>query len=200
VIVLHGRGDVTPRHMQPWIDHLVAEGHDVVFPRYELDLDHEQRGRVVVHVVQGVRQGLRLLGSPRLPVEVIGYSWGGRLAFDYAAAARALHAPAPGAVMSVFPSPVAQGDQFASFRALDPKLRVELLVGDRDRDVGSIGAHTILQDLEQASFPPWQIQAHVVRSGKGFVADHLSPLGTSAAAKAAFWQPADRLIASSLPG
>jgi dienelactone hydrolase len=200
VIVLHGRGDTDPADMQAWIDHLVAGGHDVIFPRYERSLEDEQLGHVVEHVAAGVRQGMQLLGQPRLPVTVIGYSWGARLAFDYAAAARFLHAPAPRAILSVFPSGVAPGEQVAAFRGIDPATSVRIMVGDDDRVVAGGGAQRILGELEEAGFPPQQIAVQKVVSQGSFVASHGAPLDTSAHAHAIFWGAGDRMLSAANAG
>jgi dienelactone hydrolase len=195
VIVLHGRGDTEPTDMQPWIDHLVAGGHDVIFPRYERSLEDEQLDHVVENVAAGVRRGMQLLGQPRLPVAVIGYSWGARLAFDYAAAARQLHAPAPRAILSVFPSGVAVGEQVATFRGIDPATSVRIMVGDDDRVVAGGGARRILGELEDAGFPAQRIAIQKVVSQGTFDASHGAPLDTSAHAHAIFWGAGDRMLA-----
>jgi dienelactone hydrolase len=129
-------------------------------------------------------------------VVVVGFSWGARLAMDYAAAARTLKAPAPHAVLSVFPSTVAMGDEYANLKRLDPEIRIVLLVGDHDRDVGNLGAKEILTELQAGGFPPDHVEARVVKSRKGFTVDHLAPLGASADVLRAFWSPADRLVAA----
>src|SRR3954447_15678044 len=197
VIMVHGSGDVDPEHnMRPWIDHLTSQGDAVLYPRYEISRERMDRGHVVSNLVAGVRRGARALDDPELPVVVVGFSWGARLAMDYAAAAKTLEAPAPHAVLSVFPSTVAMGDQFASLSHLDPSIRVVLLVGDRDRDVGNLGAREILSELQEAGFPADHVEARVVQSRKGFTVDHLAPLGASADVLRAFWTPADRLVAA----
>jgi dienelactone hydrolase len=195
VILVHGSGDVDPENnMRPWIDHLTAQGDAVLYPRYEISRERMDRGHVVSNLIAGVRRGARALHAPQLPVVVVGFSWGARLAMDYAAVARPLKAPAPRSVLSVFPSPVAMGDQFANLRRLDPSIRIVLLVGDRDRDVGDLGAKEILSELQQGGFPVDHVEARLVRSRKGFTVDHLAPLGVSADVARAFWMPADMLV------
>jgi dienelactone hydrolase len=195
VIMVHGSGDVDPENnMRPWIDHLISQGDAVLYPRYEISRERMDRSHVVSNLLAGVRRGAKALNRPDLPVVVVGFSWGARLAMDYAAVARSLKAPAPQSVLSVFPSTVAMGDQFAPLSHLDPKVHVVLLVGDRDRDVGNLGAQEILTELEQANFPASNIDARVITSRKGFTADHLAPLGVSADVNRAFWTPADHLV------
>ena len=197
VILVHGSGDVDPENnMRPWIDHLTAQGDAVLYPRYEISRDGMDRGHVVSNLVAGVRRGAKALNEPKLPVVVVGFSWGARLAMDYAAAARALKAPAPHAVLSVFPSTLAMGDEYANLKRLDPAIRIVLLVGDRDHDVGNLGAKEILTELQAGGFPPDHVEARVVKSRKGFTVDHLAPLGASADVLRAFWTPADRLVAA----
>jgi hypothetical protein len=60
--------------------------------------------------------------------------------------------------------------------------------------VDGAGARALLQRLQQAGFPGENISLDVVRSKIGFSSDHFAPLGDSAAAQAAFWQPADKLL------
>jgi dienelactone hydrolase len=195
VILVHGSGDVDPENnMRPWIDHLTSQGDAVLYPRYEISRERMDRGHVVANLVAGVRRGVAALNRPELPVVVVGFSWGARLAMDYAAAAKELEAPSPHGVLSVFPSTVAMGDQFASMSHLDPSLRIVLLVGDQDHDVGNLGAKELLSELEAADFPADHIEARVVQSRKGFTVDHLAPLGVSADVLRAFWRPADRLV------
>jgi dienelactone hydrolase len=197
VILVHGSGDVDPENnMRPWIDHLTAQGDAVIYPRYEVSREHDDRGHVVSNLIAGVRRGAKALNAPDLPVVVVGFSWGARLAMDYAAAARSLDAPAPSSVLSVFPSSVAAGDQFASLSHLDRSLRIILLVGDQDHDVGNLGAKEILSELEQAGFPPDHVEARLLKSRQGFTVDHLAPLGASADVLRAFWTPADKLVAA----
>jgi dienelactone hydrolase len=197
VILVHGSGDVDPENnMRPWIDHLTSQGDAVLYPRYEISRERMDRSHVVANLVAGVRRGVEALNRPKLPVVVVGFSWGARLAMDYAAAAKELRAPPPHGVLSVFPSTVAMGDQFASMRHLDPSLRIVLLVGDQDHDVGNLGAKELLSELQEADFPPDHIEARVVQSRRGFKVDHLAPLGVSADVLRAFWRPADRLVSA----
>jgi thioesterase domain-containing protein len=131
------------------------------------------------------------LKHPSVPIVVIGYSRGGRLAVEWAAVARAFD-HAPQAVMSIFPGSVnPRMEELIDLRALDPKMRLEVLVGEADQ---RSGAQELLRRLEQAGFPASQIDAVLVRSRKGFVADHFSVFQTSAAARTAFWDRADRMV------
>jgi pimeloyl-ACP methyl ester carboxylesterase len=196
VVFVHGLGgsvEDTPRNHRPWIDHLVEHGSAVVYPRYEVSPGPAP----VPHIVAGVREALARLDTDA-PLVVIGYSRGGRLAVEYAAASSRSHLPAPKAVMSVFPSALAV-DQRIGLGSLDQDSRLLILVGDRDT-VGRAGALELLVRLRRAGFPGAHVQGELVHSTANFTADHLSALGTSAQAQAAFWVPADRLVESAVQG
>jgi pimeloyl-ACP methyl ester carboxylesterase len=192
VVFVHGLGgptEDTPHYHLAWIHHLVDEGNAVIYPRYEVDPGPAP----VPHIVRGVRTALaRLGGDPR--TAVIGYSRGGRLAVEYAAVSARNGLPAPKAVMSVFPSARAV-DQTISLQSLDRGTRLDLLVGEAD-SIGRLGALELLSRLRRAGFPAEHVQAWVVRSKRGFTADHFSALRDTPQARAAFWDPADRMIDS----
>src|SRR2546421_1027379 len=195
VIFLHGYSgearEETPVNRVPWLRHLAAQGNDVIYPRYE-------RGggpNPFPHLDAGVGAALAKLGDPKLPVVVIGYSRGARIAVDYAAF-RAAAGHEPRAVLAVFPAVNTPYEQLGPLRALDAKTEIVMMIGDRDTGVAGSGAHLLLARLARADFPPERIQILGVKSTKTFVANHTSPLETSPAAQNAFWKPADRLIDS----
>jgi pimeloyl-ACP methyl ester carboxylesterase len=190
VVYLHGldETELSPANHRPWLWHLAREGDAVVYPRYESNPGAYGANR---HIEIAVERALHRLKNPSLPIVVIGYSRGGRLAVEWAAVARAFDR-APRAVMSIFPGSVnPRMEELIDLRALDPKTRVEILVGEADQ---RSGAQELLRRLEQAGFPAGRINAVLVRSRKGFVADHFSVFQTSAAARKAFWDRADRLV------
>src|SRR5262249_56756329 len=76
------------------------------------------------------------------------------------------------------------------------KLRVAMMVGDKDKVVDGVGARVVLARLELADFPASRIKLMIIRATRTFKATHVSVLGASPAAKAEIWQPADRLIDS----
>jgi acetyl esterase/lipase len=192
-VFIHGLGshELTPQNHRPWLEHLARRGSAVLYPRYEQRAGDRD---AVLHVLAGIRIGMKRLGSPDVPLVAIGYSRGGELVADYAAVARAAGPPAA-AVVSVFPAAVDPADPPLDLRGIDPAALVTILVGDRDEVVGGGGARQLLARLQQAGFPPERITINPVRSHGGFVASHLAPLGTSPAARDAFWRPADELVA-----
>jgi pimeloyl-ACP methyl ester carboxylesterase len=195
VVFLHGysgtAAEETPVNHVPWLRHLAKEGNDVIYPRYE-------RGggpNPFPHLDAGVAAARKKLGDPTLPTVVIGYSRGGRIAVDYAAF-RAAAGHETRAVLAVFPAIHAPFEVLGPLQDLDSKTKVVMMVGDRDTGVAGSGAHELLYRLAAVNFPPSRIQIDGVKSTKGFVANHLSPMDTSAQAQNAFWKPADRLIDS----
>lgn len=163
----------------------------MLYPRYEQRAGDRD---AVLHILAGVRTGLKRLGSPKVPLVAIGYSRGGELVADYAAVARAAGPPAA-AVLSVFPGTVDPADPPLDLRGIDPAALVTILFGDRDEVVDGGGARQLLARLQQAGFPPARISIDPVRSHGDFVASHLAVLDTSPAARDAFWKPADELVA-----
>jgi hypothetical protein len=192
VVFVHGHGDqreITPYYHRPWLRHLADRGNAVLYPRYET---RPGGHGAVGHIERAVTSGLRVLrASPRTPVIGIGYSRGGRLVVDWAAAAAAPHRPR--AILSVFPG--GSEDRPEDLSRLARGTRIAILVGDRDSVVGSFGAAALLNALSAAGFDKRNVAVATVRSRRGFRATHAAPLSTSRHARAAFWAPADRLIA-----
>lgn len=176
---------------RPWIDHLTARGDAVIFPRYQVGGDEPGAARAAAYRA-GLREGLRRLHLPAaVPVTAMGYSYGASLALAYAANAHAWGLPAPRAVDAVYPARPIPG---LPLPQLPRTTQVLIQVGDADREAGTAGASDFWTWL--ARHPPSRKRYEVVRSHGSFVADHASPKGTTAAARAAFWQPLDALVAA----
>ncbi len=100
VIFFHGQGgpeEATPANHRAWIDHMVKQGAVVVYPRYEQDY----AASVLGSAIAGVKTANEKLGKPDLPVLAIGYSRGGALAVEYAAASAGKGAPVPDIIESI---------------------------------------------------------------------------------------------------
>lgn len=195
VIFLHGLGReaLEPTIHEPWLRHLAEKGNAVIYPVYELGPGSRGALRHIITAVKDARQRLK---TPFVPTVVIGYSRGGRLAVEYAAVAPGLN-QTPNAVMSVFPGALnPQAEEVVDLGSLDPRTRIWLLVGDRDRSVGRDGARQLIQRLQATTFPPERVRPIVVTSKDDFEANHGAPLDTSPAARRAFWNRADALISS----
>jgi dienelactone hydrolase len=198
VVFLHGWKVAPPSpsspwvgQFRPWLDHLVSEGDAVVFPAYQLGGDR-QGPQQAASLRSGLRQAFRRL--PRgLPVVVMGYSYGGSLAFAYAANARRWRVPPPAAVDAVFPAGPVSGVPLP----LPPNaLRVLIQVGDRDTVAGRGGAEWFLAWLARRSGGTQRLE--LVRSSGRFAAVHAAPKLASAAARRAFWAPLDSLVAAAV--
>jgi pimeloyl-ACP methyl ester carboxylesterase len=194
VVFLHGldESELRPDNHLPWLRHLAAQGDAVVYPRYELK---PGTFGAVRHTVAATSAALRRLGDPRAPLIMIGYSRGGRLAVETAAVLPAV-VRVPSAVISVFPSRLNPlEEEQIDLATISPSTHIALLAGDRDTDVGSDGARELLRRLQAGGFPPSSVEATVIRSSRGFVADHFAPLRASKAVQTKLWAPADRLVA-----
>jgi pimeloyl-ACP methyl ester carboxylesterase len=195
VVFLHGYSghprEETPANHIPWLRHLARHGNDVIYPRYERGGGPDP----FPHLDAGVGAALKKLADPKLPTVVIGYSRGARIAVDYAAF-RAAAGHEPRAVLCVFPAISAPYETLGPLQALDSKTKIVMMIGDRDTGVAGSGAHELLYRLASVNFPPGRIQIEGVKSTRGFVATHVSPLDTSPQAQNAFWKPADLLIGS----
>jgi pimeloyl-ACP methyl ester carboxylesterase len=194
VIFLHGYGgptEETPKNHVAWLKHLAAEGSDVIYPRYEVGGE----ANPYPNIDAALDEATPRLGKPHVPVILIGYSRGGRVAVDYAAV-RAARGQEPVAVLAVFPGEHSQYERLGPLKKLDSKLKLAIMLGDKDRSVDGAGARVMLARLELAGFPGSQIQLIGVKSTRSFTADHFSAMKTSAGAKAAIWKPADKLIDS----
>ncbi len=192
VIFFHGQGgpvETTPANHRKWIDHLVKRGAAVVYPRYELSYSDA----VLDPAVAGVHRASSKLGLKQVPVIALGYSRGAALAVEYAAVARRNGVPVPDAVESVNPVPYGEQARIVNLRPLRPDTIMAVLVSDQDPHA-SDGAGLLINRLRQAGFPGQQVELNVARSHGTFVADHLAPLGSSPAARAAYWAPTDELI------
>ncbi len=191
VLFFHGLGDqleTTPYHHRPWLRHLAEQGDVVIYPRFEL---YPGAGGGLRNALAGI-EAARAEVPAGLPVVAIGYSRGGGMAVDYAAVASAVGV-VPNAVLAVFPALV---DPPLDMRSVRAGTRFVFLVGDRDTDVGSTGTIRMIAQLAAARYPSRLVATEIVRSRRGFSATHLSVLDTTAGARAAFWDRADRLIAS----
>lgn len=194
VVFLHGYGgpvEETPANHVDWLKHLAAEGSDVVYPRYEVDVSTNPYADIDAALARARQR----LGNPHVPIVVIGYSRGGRLATDYSAWLAA-HGHEPRLALLVYPAVHAPGERLIPLQSFDSRMRIVMMIGDKDKVVDGAGARVLLARLELARFPASRIKLMVVKSTPSFKATHLSVLGESPGAKAEIWKPADKLINS----
>jgi pimeloyl-ACP methyl ester carboxylesterase len=175
---------------RPWLDHLVQGGSAVIFPRYQLGAGDSYGVARVRAFRAGVTTGLAALGRPRVPVVAAGYSYGAALALTYAADARTDRLPVPRAVDAIFPAQVISGSRLPP---LDPSVDVLIQIGDRDLTAGRAGGDEFWSWLR--THPASAKRYELVRSTPELSAIHSAPKLATAAARRAFWEPLDRLIA-----
>src|SRR4051812_96280 len=196
VIFMHGldQSELYPGNHLPWIEHLVRMGNDVIYPRYETA---PGRGPALLHSARAVVAAMVRLGAPRVPVVFAGYSRGGRLAAELAAAAWRFKV-VPAAVMSVFPSELNPTlEEVVDFKRLPHSARVLLLAGQEDSPTG---VHDLLIRLRDGGFPADHVFAEVIKSRGSFHADHFSAMQTTPEAKKQFWGRLDDLVAGARNG
>lgn len=192
VIFFHGQGgetEATPANHRQWIDHLVKKGAVVVYPRYEQVYSQA----VLAPAIAGIQRASGRLDLKGLPVLALGYSRGAALAVEYAAVAPRKHVPVPDAVESVNPVPYGETSYAVDLSPLRPRTVMAVIVSEKDPH-GADGAGLLLQRLRNAGFPGSQLEINIARAHGSFTADHLAPLSSSAAARAAYWAPTDALI------
>ena len=140
-----------------------------------------------------MRQASGRLDLKGLPVLALGYSRGAALAVEYAAVAARQHVPVPDAVESVNPVPYGETSHIVDLSPMRPRTILAVIVSEKDPHAAD-GAELLLQRLRAAGFPGSQIELNVAHSKGSFTADHLGPLSSSPAARAAYWAPTDALI------
>jgi hypothetical protein len=193
VVFVHGHGppiEDTPYNHRPWMQHLARGGSAVIYPRYEA---YPGGHGTVAHIERAVETAMHEIDAEDVPIVGIGYSRGGRLVVDWAATA--VGGPyEPDALLSVFPA--SGEDREEDLSVIPHETRIVVLVGDSDEVVGSLGGIALMDQLVVPGVPDPNRTLELVRSSGGFTASHLSVLERTPGARAAFWQRADRLVAS----
>jgi pimeloyl-ACP methyl ester carboxylesterase len=180
VVFAHGFGDTSePNH--PWLDHLLARGNVVVWPRYQATLA-ESRNETVVNLREGLRLAFADPELRRLPVVAVGYSWGAKLVFHYGVNADRWGLPRPRAIVSMFPGSLQRG--LPPRGPLPKTTRVLLLAGGRDDPVAA-GAYWKWLRPHPAARKSYRILPGLT---------HDAPMRTDAAAQRTFWAPLDALV------
>jgi alpha-beta hydrolase superfamily lysophospholipase len=180
VVFIHGFGDNgEPAH--PWVDHLLARGSVVVWPRYQASVD-EPRNATVVNLRDGLRLAFADPALRGLPVVAAGYSWGAKLVFHYGVNARRWSVPPPRAVLSMFPGALARG--LPPRGPLPQTIRVVLLAGGSDDPVAA-GAYWRWLRAHPAARKSYRVLPGLT---------HDAPMRTDGAAQRTFWAPLDALL------
>ena len=192
VIFIHGIFATEPRYYGAWLKHLVGEGNEVIYPRYQEPLTPP--AAFLANAIAGIRAALPVEPVRPGTLVVAGHSAGGALSADYAASARGDGLPVPRLVFAVYPGRGLRGVPLR-IPEMDPagiprSTRIVALAGARDRIVGTTVAREIVDDATQV---PRARRAYRLLKDP-HIDHHLAPLRGDAAARRAFWGPLDRMI------
>ena len=198
VVYLHGYTAYLPFewHLQ-WMDHLLANGSAVLFPRYQEGLLGDGVDDVFavlpLNLEEGLQTGFRALRYHGEPIVAAGFSVGATLAFVYAARADEWNVPAPQAVYSIFPVYPFLIDVGLDLSPLD-RTTALILAGENDDVVGQGGAKKLMELL--TGLPAGLKELRLIRTTDAILADHESPtLVNRPITRETFWRPLDELVA-----
>jgi pimeloyl-ACP methyl ester carboxylesterase len=186
VVFLHGWRDVGTGPYYNWLQYLAFSGDTVIFPRHQAAAGGSP-AQTLPALRSGIEAGLATLRKKDLPLIVVGYDYGARLAFYYAANAVRWRLPAPSAIDSVFPSAAPVG--LPAMGAIPDATRVLLQVEPDERAAGA--------DLwsRLAKHPAAFKRYRVIPAAGG----HRAPLVDTRATQIAFWLSLDALIGQATP-
>jgi dienelactone hydrolase len=188
VVFLHGWFAVNPGFYGAWIDHLVRNGHVVIFPRYQNDVgtmpqDFLPNTMAAIHDALGVLSvGTDHVLADTRRFALIGHSAGGNLAAQVAALASDPHAalPSPRAVVAIMPGEVLPRRHPTLDRIPATTLLI-VAVGDEDLVVGDQRGREIF--AEASTIPRTHKRFILFRSDRhGYpplIAEHAAPTGTN---------------------
>jgi dienelactone hydrolase len=186
VVFFHGWFAVNPGFYGAWIDHLVRNGHVVIFPRYQKDVG-TLPADFLPNSLEAVRDALGVLhdgvGHVRPDTErfaLIGHSAGGNLAAQIGAVSSDPHAdiPIPRAIITVMPGEVLPMREPNLARIPGTTLLV-VIVGEDDLVVGDLRGRQIFAGA--TAVPPSRKRFILFRTDRhGFpplIAEHTAPTG-----------------------
>lgn len=189
VVFLHGWFAVNPGFYGAWIDHLVRNGHIVIFPRYQNDLgtlpqDFLPNTTAAIHDAMGVlSQGsVHHVRADSRRFALIGHSAGANLAAQVAALSSDPHSglPSPRAIVAIMPGEVLPIRQ-PTLDLIPETALLVVAVGDEDIVVGDLRGRQIF--LEASAVPASRKRFILYRSDRhGYpplVAEHTAPTGTN---------------------
>ncbi len=188
VVFLHGWFAVNPGFYGAWIDHLVRNGHVVIFPRYQNDVgtmpqDFLPNAMAAIHDAMGVLSvGVGHVRPDSKRFALIGHSAGANLAAQIAALSSDPHAalPSPRALVAIMPGEVFPMRQ-PSFDRIPATTLLIVAVGDEDIVVGDLRGRQIF--AEASAIPPSRKRFILFRSDRhGYpplIAEHTAPTGTN---------------------
>lgn len=200
VIFFHGYGTATVAGQEPWLSHLTKRA-TVAWPVYAKPPFDGERGadEMFPSAADGLRKALRRLRARHLVSDgapiVAGYSLGGALAADYAAAAPRFGLPRPSALYAVFPGRGLCGGRVRlppQPGEIGSRTRILTLASTHDLLAGTCEARAIVADAERV--PDSMKTLDLVRDFE--LGDHFAPTRSGPQERAEFWKPLDRLLSA----
>ena len=153
VVMMHGWIENNPRAYGAWIRHMVRRGNIVIYPRYQA-FALSPISNYVDDAATGIKSALDELLKPGhvRPMlnqcTMVGHSCGASIIVALAASASDRKIPAPKAIVVVEPGAsraLAMGD----VSKVPANTLIAMIVGDRDRVVGSVEAVGLYKRMEQ---------------------------------------------------
>ena len=141
VVFLHGYGALNPVNYGAWLREILAQGHPVIYPRYQVNLLRPAPKKFVNNAVAGIQEGLSLLTALDEPVApsivYIGHSYGGTIAANLLASSQKLNLPAPyGALLAAPGTGRFRGARLESYDSIAPNTQIAIVTHANDIIVG----------------------------------------------------------------
>ena len=188
IVFNHGWGATTPTFYQAWINHLVRQGHIVIYPRYQVDI-FTPSDNFTSNSIQATQDALQVLQSgdhvrPELDkFAIVGHSVGGLITVNLAALSKEKGLPEPKAVFAVEPgksrsSEDQMGPVLEDLKKIPSNTLLVALAGDQDNWVGDADAKRIIRDTIQISSEnkDYIFMVSDVHGNPALLANHFAPL------------------------
>ncbi len=179
IVFMHGYGAYNPMIYGAWIKHLVRKGNVVIFPRYQKNLTSPSPKHFVRNTQKGIHDALVRLdtGQHVRPLvdhlSIIGHSYGGVIAANLAVNATDLELPPVDALMLCAPGTGPfKGGLLKNYEEMPAKVKLLILVNDRDRVVGDRIGKRIFRTATQVKNRNLLHQFKDKRDGVGLSAGH----------------------------
>ena len=153
IFFVHGYGALNPMIFGSWLEHLLANGNIVVYPRYQKNLISPATTKFTPNAAKALRNALSDISeegveTESLPLVFFGHSFGGVIVSNLAAKAEEYGVPLPDAVM------VAEGGTgpftgalLEDYGVMPEDIPFLVTVGDNDWTVGSYFGERLFKEL-----------------------------------------------------